>query len=231
MHKIIYFPVKQTTEGFDLTIKESAYNPKAYSWQLENEHRNALSAAADMISDTDKVIVGDLDEIPNPFLLKKINPADEPVALSMLFHYYFFNCQRIAMDRWWNGSVVTSGKNFKKFAPQIFRDNRNNYTRSKKAGWHFSYLGGAEKIKYKIRSFAHTELDSEEFLQDEHLLKVISNAEDIFKRPGFRFKFVSLYNYPFWLRKQMLDYPLFLSGVFQRSTLKKNWFALKRIFS
>jgi beta-1,4-mannosyl-glycoprotein beta-1,4-N-acetylglucosaminyltransferase len=31
------------------------------------------------------------------------------------------------------------------------------------AGWHFSYMGGYDKIIEKIESFSHTELNTEEF--------------------------------------------------------------------
>jgi beta-1,4-mannosyl-glycoprotein beta-1,4-N-acetylglucosaminyltransferase len=159
LHKITYVPVKQSAEGLHFNKNESSYNPTSASWKLENEQREALSIVKTMAGDDDLIILGDLDEIPDPAVLKKIRPANEPRALSLLFHYYFMNCQNVGTERWWNGSIIASGKQFRDLSPQLLRDNRNNYPIIKKGGWHFSYLGGLEKIKYKLASFAHTEFN------------------------------------------------------------------------
>jgi beta-1,4-mannosyl-glycoprotein beta-1,4-N-acetylglucosaminyltransferase len=155
----------------------------------------------------------------------------EPLALSMLFHYYFFNCQNTGHERWWNGSIVVAGSQFRHITPQTLRDNRNNYKRIKKGGWHFSYLGGIEKIKQKIRSFAHTEFNKDEFLQDEYLLKAINNGEDIFKREDVSFKFVSPHYYPNRLRKLMQQYPSFLHLSGRENSFDKMMCAVKRVFA
>ena len=231
LHKIIYIPLKQSVEGLLFKKGEATYNPESASWKLENEQRNALTAATAIAGNDDLVIISDLDEIPDPVLLQKIKIPVEPAALSMLFHYYFLNCQNVGSERWWNGSIVVSGKQFKEITPQALRDNRNNYKRLKKAGWHFSYLGGVEKIKQKIRSFAHTEFNKEEFLQDDYLLQTISRGEDIFKREGVVFKFVSPYYYPDRLRKLMLQYPAFLHITTKESAINKTMYAVKRLFN
>lgn len=231
LHKIMYIPLKQSVEGLSFNTNEIAYNPGSASWKLENEQRNALSAAAVLAGNSDLVIVSDLDEIPDPALLQKMKAPDEPEALSMLFHYYFFNCQNTGHERWWNGSIIISSKKFKEITPQTLRDNRNNYKRINKGGWHFSYLGGIEKIKQKIRSFAHTEFNKDEYLQDEYLLKAINNGEDIFKRQGMAFTFVSLYCYPGRLRKLMQQYPSFLHVTSKESRFDKIAYAVKRIFA
>ena len=231
LHKIMYVPLQQTTEGLSFNTKETSYNPESAAWKLENEQRNALSIATTLADDDDLVIVSDLDEIPDPFVVKKMKLPDEPVALSMLFHYYFLNCQNTGSERWWNGSIVATGRQFKNITPQQLRDKRNDYPRIKKAGWHFSYLGGIEKIKQKIRSFAHTEFNKEEFLQDEYLVKAITNGEDIFKRQGVAFQFVSPYYYPDWLRKRMLEYPSLIHSVSNDSFFTKLGYSLKRFFS
>lgn len=225
LHKITYIPLKQTTSGLDFTPKETTYNPQGAAWKLENEQRNALSVAATLAGENDLVLISDLDEIPNPFLLKKINLQNEPVALSMLFHYYFFNCQHVGANRWWNGSILCSGNQFKQTSPQQLRDNRNVYKSIPKAGWHFSYLGGLESIKYKIQSFAHTEFNKEEYLKDHNILKAIEEGRDIFNRPDTMYKFVSPHFYPNYLRLFMQQYPAFLH------IKKKDHFFTKLVYS
>lgn len=231
LHKITYIPLQQSADGLSFNKNETTYNPEGASWKLENEQRNALSVAGTLAADDDLVIVSDLDEIPDPAVLKKLGDIAEPVALSMLFHYYFFNCQNTGHERWWNGSVVAVGKQFKQTTPQQLRDKRNDHKHIKKGGWHFSYLGGIEKIKQKIRSFAHTEFNKEEYLQDDYLLKAINKGEDIFKREGVSFKFVSPYYYPGWLRKEMMGYPAFLHITTKDTAFTKLAHSIRRAFA
>ncbi len=227
--KIIYLPVKQNTEGlvFD---NETSYNPQSAAWKLENGQRNALGEAASVIADDDLILLSDLDEIPDPALLGKINPANGPVALSMLFHYYFLNCQNIGNERWWNGTIASTGKQFKATTAQKLRDKRNELPVVKKAGWHFSYLGGLKKIKEKIRSFAHTEFNKEEFLDDKNILEAMEQGKDIFKRPGVHYRFVSPYYYPRYLRNIMLQYPALLYLKRKDTVLDKMYFGIKNLF-
>ena len=229
LDKIIYLQVNQSAEGLVFTT-ENSYNPKSAAWKLENGQRNALSGAANLMADDDLVLLSDLDEMPDPVLLKEIKPVDGPVALSMLFHYYFLNCQNVGHERWWNGTIASTGKQFKATTPQNLRDKRNDLPVIKKAGWHFSYLGGLEKIKQKIRSFAHTEFNKEEYLNDENILKSMEEGKDIFKRPGISYQFVSLYFYPAYLRKIMLQYPQLLHLKTRDSLLDKMYFAVKNSF-
>jgi beta-1,4-mannosyl-glycoprotein beta-1,4-N-acetylglucosaminyltransferase len=229
LKKITYIPLKQTAEGLDLNRKETNYNPKSAAWALENEHRNALQVAGSLAGDEDLVLLSDLDEIPNPFMLKKISLAEGPVVFSMRFHYYFFNCQNVGTEKWWHGSIVCTGKQFRQTSPQGLRDKRDVFKSIAKAGWHFSYLGGLEKIKYKIQSFAHTEFNKEEYLDDAHILKAMEKGTDIFKRPGIFYKFVSLYYYPSYLRKVMLEYPAFIHKTNKDNLAYYLYYAVKKI--
>ena len=227
--KIIYLPVKQNTEGLVFS-SETSYNPQSAAWKLENGQRNALAAAKDIIADDDLVLLSDLDEMPDPALLKKIKPGHSPVALSMLFHYYFLNCQNAGHERWWNGTIATTGKQFNTNTPQELRNKRNDLPVVKKAGWHFSYLGGLEKIKQKIRSFAHTEFNKEEFLSDENIMEAMEKGKDIFKRPGVHYRFVSPLYYPGYLRNIMLQYPALLYLKRKDSLWDKMYFGIKNLF-
>lgn len=231
LHKIHYIPLQQSVEGLAFEEKETSYNPASASWKLENEQRNALAIAATMINENDRVVIGDLDEIPDPRLLTTINLDKDPVALSQLFHYYFMNCQNTGNERWWNGTIVCTGKQFTASTPQLLRDRRNDLRAIKKAGWHFSYLGGLEKIKYKIRSFAHTEFNKEEFTNDQHIMDALEKGEDIFKRPGVSYKFVSLYYYPAFLRKVMEQYPEFIHQKKKDRFGEKIYYNLKRVLT
>ena len=88
-----------------------------------------------------------------------------------------------------------------------------------------------KKIKYKIQSFAHTEFNREEFLNDEHIIKAMEEGKDIFNRPDTIYKFVSVYYYPAWLRKAMLLYPSFLHRKAKDGFITRWFYAVKHLFS
>lgn len=208
--KIIYLPIKQSVEGLTFNENEEEYNIDNGSWYLENEQRNALHNAAQYMNDTDMVLIGDLDEIPDPKILKKINITDGPFALSMMFHNYYMNCRISKGEKLWNGTIVCNGKTFCETTPQQLRNNRNSYKQIKKAGWHFSYLGGVEKIKYKLQSFAHTEFNKPEYFDEAHILTALEKGQDVLKRENMEYKIVQLFYYPSYLRKLMKQYPKFI---------------------
>jgi beta-1,4-mannosyl-glycoprotein beta-1,4-N-acetylglucosaminyltransferase len=217
-HKILYIPIEQSIDGLSFDAVKS-YTPTNGSWILENQQRLALAYAADVIKDNDIVLVGDLDEIPNPEAVFSLrsgeiinNDSTQVLSLSLLFHYYYMNCQMEGYDRIWNGTVACTGKYYKKSNAQSLRDNRNHFARLPNAGWHFSYLGGLEKIKTKIESFAHTEFNREDIKADENILEALEKGVDIFKRHGISYKFVSLDEYPDYLKALMLNYPQFIKN-------------------
>ncbi len=208
-HKIIYIPLKQKTDGLIFENADS-YNPENAAWKLENDQRNALLLAADHMKDCDLVLVSDLDEIPDPTVFKKITLTELPVAFSLLFHYYYMNCQNIGESRWWNGCIAASAKQFKDITPQGLRNNRDIYPTISSAGWHFSFLGGSEEISLKISSYSHTEYNKEEYLDKKHIEDSILKGTDVLKRKGLIFKFMPLSYYPSLIQKFMKMYPGFL---------------------
>lgn len=224
-HKIIYIPVQQNTHG-PLPENDISYNPGSAAWKLEYEQRNALLRAGDYMNDGDLVLVSDLDEIPDPAIFKKINPSKLPVAFSLLFHYYYMNCQNIGESRWWNGCIAATAGQFKVLTPQGLRNNRDVYPSIGTAGWHFSFLGGAEEISNKIGSYSHTEYNNDEYLDKKHIEDSILKGTDVLKRKGVIFKFLPLSYYPFQLQKFMKMYPLFIHH--EKPNFFKNLFFLTR---
>lgn len=62
--------------------------------------------------------------------------------------YYFFVNYKSKKN--WAGTIVTLFKNLK--TPQKLREKRRVLPVIKDAGWHFSYLGGIDRIKEKVNS-------------------------------------------------------------------------------
>ena len=215
--KIIYLPIDQSIEGLNFD-KVNTYTPTNGSWILENQQRLALMYAAEMMSDEDLVLVGDLDEIPDPraiTALKQsgilINGINTAASFPMLFHYYYMNCQMEGYDRIWNGTVACFADYFKEAGPQHLRDRRNDFTKLPViAGYHFSYLGGPDKVKTKIESFAHTEFNRPDITSEDNISNALNNGQDIFGRPGISYTVVPVKTYPEPIRSLMLEYPQFI---------------------
>jgi beta-1,4-mannosyl-glycoprotein beta-1,4-N-acetylglucosaminyltransferase len=208
-HKIIYIPIEQTREGL-IFEEQKKYNPESASWKLEYEQRNALLQATSLMSESDLVMLGDLDEIPSVWGIKKALQMSKPVAFSLLFHVHYLNCQHSKDLRWWKGTIIATAKQFKEITPQGLRDKRDVYPSLPDAGWHFSFMGGVEKIQQKLLAFAHTEFSNEDFADRQHVEEAVLNGKDVLKRDGIKFKYMPLSYYPVRLQKFMKLYPGFL---------------------
>jgi beta-1,4-mannosyl-glycoprotein beta-1,4-N-acetylglucosaminyltransferase len=216
--KIIYLPIEQTKE--DMTFeKVSTYSPTNGPFLMEYQQRNALLYATELMDDDDIVLMGDLDEIPDPKAVTALvqsgalkKGSNDTISLCMLFHYYYMNCQVEGHDRDWLGTVSCRSEFFKKNGPQYLRDNRKYFPILPNAGWHFSYLGGLEKVKTKIESFAHTELNRPDITSEQNILNAISKGVDVFKREGVSYKTVPISIYPDSIRSLMLEYPQFIKN-------------------
>ena len=57
-----------------------------------------------------------------------------------------------------------------------------NWNIIENGGWHFSFLMYPEDIKKKIKSFAHAELNKNEYLDLAKIKKSISEGKDLFNR-------------------------------------------------
>ncbi|MDP1609348.1 MAG: hypothetical protein Q8L98_08575 [Chlamydiales bacterium] len=77
-------------------------------------------------------------------------------ALEMDNYYYQLNRQTSTKETWdggmWCGTIMTTYAQLKKRSPQYFRKRRNKLPRIAQGGWHFSWMGGKDKIRQKLVS-------------------------------------------------------------------------------
>ncbi|HEU0137439.1 MAG TPA: hypothetical protein VFQ50_09115, partial [Flavobacterium sp.] len=68
------------------------------------------------------------------------------------------------------------------------------------AGWHFSYIGGVQKIVEKLEAFAHTEYNTDHYKDINFIQNTIENGKDVFGRE-MEFEIIpNDYNYPKYLK-------------------------------
>ena len=136
-----------------------------------------------------------------------------PIAMSQNFHYYYFDW---IADGTWQGTILTKYKNLT--TPQELRNLRNFLPRISDGGYHFSYMGGADRVINKMISI----VDGNEmvvksggkFIEKEHVKKSMHEGTDIYGRKGipesqFNPYDVEKINLPY-LKTFLTKYPYFL---------------------
>lgn len=135
-----------------------------YPWYIENEQRNQLKNANFTMQDGDIFLLSDADEILNREALINIKENHEsfqktPTTAVMRMSYNYIDT--VVTEPWdvagWRGTVIIPYNFYNQFNLQFFRNQKDNLPRVENAGWHFSFIGGAERIKDKIESYAHSE--------------------------------------------------------------------------
>lgn len=164
--KIIYLVDDEVPNKKQIDITKHAQFKGGPAWENENHQRDYLNRQLDGLGVGDFIIVSDLDEIPSAEGVKEAidKLLVEKNKLVIFTHKtYYYKLNYYALDAM--GSKIMGGLTFKtKFnnSPQKVRD----YWEGKdiinlKYGWHFGWLGGVEKIRYKFNEFAHQEYRKE----------------------------------------------------------------------
>ncbi|MBI1778530.1 MAG: hypothetical protein HYR63_24590 [Proteobacteria bacterium] len=142
-----------------LTEKRSAIAAQQFVHQ-KNYGLDALASCADW----DLVVVADVDEIPRPAALQRYREQYagrwDVARLSMELYQYFLNARTF---RRWNGAAILPCGLARLVTPmgaQIIAGQPNLGLTVADAGWHFTWMGGVERVLTKLKSFGHKELDT-----------------------------------------------------------------------
>lgn len=133
---------------------EDIVDAKKDSWLLERAQREAILAGLSDAQPDDPILISDVDEFPDLATWDHL-----PGGFSQKLYYWYMNV--LWNDTPWRGTVAVPFELLS--SPNVFRDIRYNLRECGK-GWHYSYLGGKEKIKEKIMAFAHQEHNTPEKL-------------------------------------------------------------------
>jgi beta-1,4-mannosyl-glycoprotein beta-1,4-N-acetylglucosaminyltransferase len=150
------------------------------SWDFENNHRlDSVKLAIEDFDpkEDDLFIISDIDEIPNAEAIKSIKDKTGFFTLKMKMYYFYLN---LFVADWYFPRAVSYShlKN-----PNTLRmTNPAESILVENAGWHFSYLGDEIKLQYKLKTFAHDELDMPQFTDIKNIKDAIKNKRDIFGR-------------------------------------------------
>ncbi len=133
------------------------------AWDREHFQRNALRRGLSGATAEDMIIISDADEIIRPTSIESLKAAGGFIQLNMPMYQYFMNLReqhgwnkvfafeyrlldRIPDFNWVRTSQEEAFTSFDGINGKLFD-----------AGWHFTYLGGAAKVREKLQAFSHSE--------------------------------------------------------------------------
>jgi beta-1,4-mannosyl-glycoprotein beta-1,4-N-acetylglucosaminyltransferase len=207
MDKIVFLKFEPDTSNLDFSQKDISYNPASAAWKIEIAQRNFLSQFLSSQDDNDIAIICDVDEIWKPAIAREIRSGEisyDVARLEMQFHYYFLNCEGIGRNNSkWRFPFLSKIASIKSNPNLHGTRNGAILPIIGDAGWHFSYLGGAQKISDKINAFSHQETNTLEINNLQHLERCINLGIDHLNRPNHEWAFHPIDFYPEDIRNEM----------------------------
>lgn len=155
--------------------------PSPNPWDNEKRQREAIAVGLEDCPNDATILLSDADEIPNPKRIDEFRNPSTLVRLEQSLYYYYLN-GFVPSIIWPGTKVFRKGDLQRHGGIQRIREAHDQIVLVNNGGWHFSYLGGAESISYKLSAFAHTEFTTEYFRNQDRIEKVVAEGGDIFDR-------------------------------------------------
>jgi beta-1,4-mannosyl-glycoprotein beta-1,4-N-acetylglucosaminyltransferase len=147
--------------------------------------------------DEDILIFSDIDEIPNPEIVLRLDEFyenDELYTFNQNMYCYYFNLLRKShinnsynnheITHIWKGSRMGNWGNIKNNSINEIRAQDNNDIMD--GGWHFSYMGGLERVKQKIEASSAIEWNNNNVINN--LEKNLKEEKDVIFRGDYLIK-------------------------------------------
>lgn len=148
-------------------------------WLREHYQRNQISRGLAHCHDEDVIFISDCDEIVRGSIIPRIAYETSQFPYICGYHQnYSFYLNRHT-NYVWPGVVATKYAFFKQHDAQYMREVRAPYCLLENIGWHFSYMGGLERVNDKLQSFSHKLLVELAFKRDKITLPTYDCARPI----------------------------------------------------
>lgn len=176
---------------------------KVKTWDYEHHQREQIKQGLVDCKPDDIIILSDVDEIPDPQKILEYKDTQGAKVFKQEFFCYYINCvvneqkttQQVSRPEWL-GSVMLPYKDIKNIRKirTEYRDRElsKQHTVVENGGWHFSYLGGVDKVIAKIESLSHSEVNKDEYKDPERIKELIASGKDLFGRDNLQYQFVPL---------------------------------------
>lgn len=185
-----------------IKVEDMPHSPNA--WVNDVFQRNAINRGIVDADDDDIIMVSDLDEIIRPETVDEMraDPTTQIWGLRMPLFNFKFNYMLVTADKYsvWGmagrKSVMVPADQFRQQRFQLqnfsYEYNENGIRIMEHAGWQFTYLGDTDFARNKIKSFAHTETNKPEIVNQLDVDRSINNGDGIYHHPDYKFSPVLL---------------------------------------
>jgi beta-1,4-mannosyl-glycoprotein beta-1,4-N-acetylglucosaminyltransferase len=164
-------------------------NTKEETWENEIYCRNKLSEYFERLPNT-IAMLSDVDEIPARETIEKLTLF--PIKIKQRSSYYYLNMVADKPVHCEYGTTIARQEDFVRIGGQKLRDCIwSPDMPSTDGGWHFSYMGGADKIKTKLEAFTHSEYNTPYFTNINRIKRLVSEGKDLFDR-DMQFKVIPI---------------------------------------
>ncbi len=158
-YKIIYIQVTDSPE-------------RETDWNIEEFQRNCIQRGLANAQDGDKIILSDLDEIPDPQKILGYKDTLNPVTFELDLYYYYVNCKS---ERKWCGAILYP-YGYDGLSPQDFRIlARKGINKVENGGWHYTFIGGIDNVMLKLKNLSDAHVVKDKIGTDEDILDKYSN--------------------------------------------------------
>lgn len=171
------------------TVITPTLSPAATRWDREGQARDMAAVALAEAAPDDLVFYSDLDEIPDPVVVRPYLAAVTEttwVGFRPPMFYYWLNLQSSEL---WSAIALTSVATLRALGGRRLRDLRHAppvLGPRGAGGWHVTWLGGVAAMQAKLSAWTHDELDIPAFNDPAHLAKCLAGRRDLFNRRRYR---------------------------------------------
>ena len=131
-------------------------------WAREDFQRNALRRGFTDAAPQDVIMISDVDEIIRASTVEQLRGASGVFLLETQMYQYYINL--LAEETWDRPYAFSHDKlrdigdlNRARANPRLFLKGFPDSGRQMpRAGWHFTYLGGAGRVREKLNAYSHT---------------------------------------------------------------------------
>ncbi len=147
LNKIQYYSVTDwdDVDIWDMAL-QSPQTQGASHWKREFYIKESIQKALSQakLDDEDTVFIGDVDEIVNPLANFE---SETPIKAKLDVYSYYLNNR--SSEQFW-GTLIGQYKDIKGQCLNHMRSDKALYSQGSSLGWHFTSMGGADKLRQKL---------------------------------------------------------------------------------
>jgi len=202
-------------------------------WANERYQRNQIKRGLYDAAPRDRILVSDLDEIPEPAAIHSYSGDKLRGDFQQRYYSYYLNNLLVEpeRERVWVGSKITLYKHFVNFFDESAESVRSFKSRGllrslhrtwfkitavqviQNGGWHFTWIASTDGILDKMNATAHQENNRGEWRTRDYIESTIAAGRDLVRKDR-RYRVTSIDDtFPEVLRAEMTTYANFILPV------------------